>query len=153
MVKKKKKESAINVTPQDLLKIVPIKNPLVEVKKYDSGEIALFLKPVETKRRGFVSKLFPMPKGRRIVLDEMGTHFWNCCNSKNRVKDIIKVFQESYKMNELEARISISLFLENLTKRRLVGFILPHSLRKKYEKQDKQFLQLIVSDLPESARK
>jgi hypothetical protein len=148
MKKLKGKSSGLEVTAQDMLKITPIRNPLVEVKEYDSGEIGLILKAVPTKRRGIISRFFPFPTGRKIVLDEMGTHFWKLCDGKNRVKDIVAEFQKAYQMSELEARVSCSLFIESLSKRQLVGFILPHSLRKKHEMETKKFEEITVSDLP-----
>ncbi|MHA1976039.1 MAG: PqqD family protein [Candidatus Hodarchaeales archaeon] len=153
MQKIRKQSSGLTVSAKDLLKITPIQNPLVEVKQYDSGEIGLVLKTVPTKKRSFISKIFPIPTGRKIVLDEMGTHFWKLCDSRNRIKDIVVEFQKEYNMSELEARISISLFVENLSKRQLVGFILPHSLRQKHSRNTKEFEKLTIDDLPKGVKK
>jgi hypothetical protein len=148
MKKIRKQAKGLEVTIQDLLLVTPVQNPLVEVKKYESGEIGLILKTVPTKRRSIISKIFPIPTGRKIVLDEMGTHFWSLCDGRNKVRDIINEFQKNYGMSELEARISISLFMENLSKRQLVGFVLPHSLRTKHLGSTKGFEEITVSDLP-----
>ncbi len=152
MQKLRRDSSGIKVNAQELLKITPVQNPLVEVKEYDSGEIGLVLKSVPSKKRGFFSKIFSVPTGRKIVLDEMGTHFWKLCDGKNRINDIVSEFQKEYNMSELEARISISIFVENLSKRQLVGFILPHSLRQKHSRDIKEFEKITVDDLPKGVK-
>ena len=103
-----RKKSEITISPQELLTIKPIQNPLVETKRYDSGELALILKLLPTKRRGLISRFFPMPRGRKIVLDEMGTHFWELCNGKNKVKDIITIFEDGKYFEKMGTIISLN---------------------------------------------
>ena len=70
----------------------------------------------------------PTPDYKRIQLDKLGMDVFLLCDGKNRVKDIIQIFQEKYKLTPTETELSVQKFLMNLTERHLIGFFVPEEI-------------------------
>jgi len=121
--KKKEKEEKKTLQPSKevILKSKPIRNPLVEWKKYESGEIALIIKMKET----WLSKFFKTSRERKIVLDKVGSFVWELCDGKHTIEDIINELCKKYKLRPREAEVSLITYLNMLAQRRLVAFIMP----------------------------
>ncbi|HDD63669.1 MAG TPA: PqqD family protein [Thermoprotei archaeon] len=127
--KKKKKEEGVKKRPQItkemLLMSKPVRNPTITWEKYPSGEIAVKVKIVKKgKRRDKVYE-------KKYLLDEVGSFVWNMCDGKHTVNDIISALMEKYKLHRREAEASLLQYLNMLSQRMLIGFMLPKDIIEK----------------------
>ncbi|RLE83083.1 MAG: hypothetical protein DRJ52_00795 [Thermoprotei archaeon] len=119
--KKKPEKTPLQPSKEIILKSKPIRNPLVEWKKYESGEIALIVKMKDT----WMTKLFKVSKQRKIILDTVGSFVWELCDGNHTIEDIINELCKKYKLRPREAEVSLITYLNMLAQRRLVAFIIP----------------------------
>ncbi len=87
-----------------------------------------------------------MKKGHRILLDEQGALVWDLCDGEHQVKEIAKRLSEKYDMRVSDAQAALDLYLVQLSKSGLVGFILPDSARKRYRRNIKSTQKRAASD-------
>jgi len=114
-----KKQAPLNRAQS--LKTVPIKNRLVEETRTDDGTVNLFIPRRETWWIKTLSKVFFIPKGRKIALDELGSAVWEWIDEKNNVEQLITKFAEHFKLSKREAELSMVSYLRMLGKRGLIG--------------------------------
>ncbi|RLE78217.1 MAG: hypothetical protein DRJ56_00565, partial [Thermoprotei archaeon] len=62
---------------------------------------------------------------KKILLDKVGSFVWDLCDGEHTVEDIIRELMREYKLHRREAEASLLLYLQMLSKRALIGFILP----------------------------
>lgn len=110
------------LTREDSLNAIPVRNESVEVEEDDDLAETLILIP----RRDdwwvrMLSKVLFIPKHRKVTLDEIGTFVWNLCDGKNDVRKIIEDFADKYKLGRKEAELSMVTFLRQMAKKRLIG--------------------------------
>jgi len=129
----RKKEPGKTFSREELLRLKPVKNPYLKWKKSETGEVLITLELKKTKEKTFLSKLFPTPTEKRISLDKIGTFVWDRCDGKHTVEQIVKGLQDEYKMMRQEAEISLTTFLQQLSKRRFIGVLIPEVEEKKEE--------------------
>lgn len=115
---------------KEFLLLKPIKNPYLEWTKSEKGEVTIMLKAENRKRKG-VSKLFSVPKDKRVVLDEIGSFVWDRCDGKNTVEKIARELCDKYRMMPHEAKVSLSNYLQQLAKRRFIGVLIPKTKKEK----------------------
>jgi len=128
-----KKEPEKGFSREKFLKLKPIKNPYLKWTKSEMGEVVITLKLRETKKGDFLSKLFPAPKEKRISLDKIGSFVWDRCDGKHSLDDIAKELCDEYKMLRQEAEVSLSTFIQELSKRRFIGVLIPEGKEKEGE--------------------
>lgn len=128
-----KKEPEKGFSREEFLKLKPIKNPYLKWTKSEMGEVVITLKLRETKKGDFLSKLFPAPKEKRISLDQIGSFVWDRCDGKHSIDDIAKELCDEYKMLRQEAEVSLSTFIQELSKRRFIGVLIPEGKEKEGE--------------------
>jgi hypothetical protein len=123
---RKKKPVPLQLTREQALRCVPVKNESVQEKRLDSGVVQLTyplrLKPLladAAKRFGLWKDGDP-PK-KHLQLDEMGTFSWDLMNGKRSVAGMVDALAERYKLHPKEAQVSMTAFLRELGKRGLVG--------------------------------
>jgi len=131
-LRKKKPEKGFS--REEFLQLKPVKNPYLECSKSEMGEVVITLKLQETKKGKFLSKLFPAPKEKRIALDKIGSFVWDRCDGKHSIEDITKELCDEYKMMRQEAEVSLSTFIQELSKRRFIGVLIPEVKEKGEEK-------------------
>ncbi len=115
------------------MRLKPVRNPYLKWKKSETGEVVITLELKKTKKTKFLSKLFPTPKEKRISLDKIGTFVWDRCDGKHTVEQITKELEDEYKMMRQEAEISLTTFLQQLSKRRFIGVLIPEVKEKEGE--------------------
>jgi hypothetical protein len=112
------------MTRGEALSCIPVTLTDVTVEQRADGGIFLVY-PVRmrpwmegwVRRLGGTTSRIP-PK--KIQLDEMGTAVWELLDGNRTVKDIIRIFAESYQLHLREAEVSVSLFLRELGRRGLI---------------------------------
>lgn len=118
---------------EEFLRSKPIKHPYLKWKKSETGEVVITLELKKTKEKSFLSKILPAPNEKMISLDKIGTFVWDRCDGKHTVEQIAKELQEEYKMMRQEAEISLTKFLQQLSKRRFIGVLIPEVKEKEKE--------------------
>lgn len=120
------------------LKAKPVRNPILKWEKDKKAREIKIKVPLKTsqkeekKRRNILDKLFPPePRERIISLDRVGSVVWELCDGERTVGDIANYLVEKYKIMPEEAEISLSAYLNQLSKKGLIGFILPEELKDK----------------------
>ena len=129
---KKKKESGPSISRKEFLKIKPVRNPYLKWEKDKKGEIILLI-PLNKEKQGFIGKIAKTPKEKKIELDKIGSIVWELCDGKRTVKDITEILRERYKLLLSEAEISLNTYFNSLSKRGLMGFVLPEETRARFQ--------------------
>jgi len=142
-LRRKKKPEGPVIPRSDFLRLKPVRNPSLGWKKNEKGEIQLLI-PIrqDSVKKGVSGKVFsklapPPPKERKIQLDKVGSTVWELCDGSKTIKEIVDALYEKYKMMQTEAEISLNAYFQQLTKRGLVGFILPEELRERLKEETK----------------
>ena len=63
----------------------PSRNELIQWEKNEDGEARITVTRQENWRVKLLSKIFYIPKQRKITLDEVGTEVWQMCNGRTTV--------------------------------------------------------------------
>ena len=100
---------------------VPLRNQVVEVEQTDEGETRLVIPLRATWWAGPLSRLFYVPRKRRVVLDSIGSYVWDLCDGKRNVRDIIHALSTRYKLHRKEAEVSVVAYLRQLARRGIIG--------------------------------
>jgi len=102
----------------------PTRNDSLRWEEGDEGEVRVIVERQETWKVKLLSKVFYIPKERKITLDEVGTEVWQMCNGRNSVGQMIDLLSEKYQLNRKEAEVSLLQYLKTLGQKRFVGFVL-----------------------------
>ena len=102
----------------------PTRNDSLRWEPNDAGEVQVFIERQETWRVRLLSKVFYIPKERKITLDEVGSEVWQMCNGRNSVGQMIELLSDKYQLNRKEAEVSLLQYLKTLGQKRFVGFVL-----------------------------
>ena len=102
----------------------PARNELLKWEKTDSGEAQITVVRQETWKVRMLSKLFYVPRERKITLDEVGSEVWQMCDGRTTVAQMIDALREKYKLDRKEAEVSLLSYLKTLGQKRFVGFVL-----------------------------
>ena len=102
----------------------PTRNDSLRWEENDNGEVQVFIERQETWKVRLLSKVFYIPKERKITLDEVGTEVWRMCNGRNSVGDMIELLSDKYQLNRKEAEVSLLQYLKTLGQKRFIGFVL-----------------------------
>ena len=69
----------------------PTRNDSLRWEDNDNGEVQVFIERQETWKVKLLSKVFYIPKERKITLDEVGSEVWQMCNGRNSVGQMIEL--------------------------------------------------------------
>lgn len=133
MDKKDKKNKLLKISRIEFLEIKPIRNPNLKVVVSKDGETIAILPRKKEEKSGFISKLLKIPDEKKIMLDEIGTFVINLCDGKHSVREIVEALHQKFKLNMEEAEAGLQIYLTQLSKRKIVGFILPDKMRENEE--------------------
>lgn len=120
-------------TRKELLALRPMRNPDLEWSEED-GHIVLHIKHKKVAKMWLLSKIFPMPEGRRVVLDTIGTDVWQMIDGKTNIGRMAKMLAEKYKLTPREMELSLQQYFKDLGRRGYVGFW----VEEKSDKLDKE---------------
>jgi hypothetical protein len=102
----------------------PARNEALGWNKTDAGEVQITIKRQDTWKVRLLSRIFYIPKERKITLDEVGTEVWQMCNGRTSVAQMIEALSDKYQLNRKEAEVSLLQYLKTLGQKRFVGFLL-----------------------------
>lgn len=106
-----------------MLSSKPARNEALEWEKTDDGEVQVSVTRQESWRVRLLSKVFYIPKKRKITLDEVGSEVWQMCNGRTTVAQMIEELSGKYQLNRKEAEVSLLAYLKTLAQKRFVGFL------------------------------
>jgi len=115
----RKKRPAL--TREQSLHSVPVKNQHIEETRTDDGLVLLYLPRRDAWWIRALSRIFFIPKGRRIALDELGSTVWGMFDGETDVGGLIKRFAEKYRLSKREAELSVVAYLRMLARKGLIG--------------------------------
>tara|TARA_B100000686_G_C16694293_1_gene919544 strand:+ start:588 stop:977 length:390 start_codon:yes stop_codon:yes gene_type:complete len=101
----------------------PARNELLNWEKSDRGEAQIIVTRQDTWKVRLLSKMFYVPKERKITLDEVGTEVWQMCDGRTTVAQMIESLGKTYTLDRKEAEVSLLSYLKTLGQKRFVGFI------------------------------
>lgn len=126
-------EGGLQVGREEFLKARPVRNPELKAEEDEKG-LHLRVPRKQTLWFKLFSKVLPLNKEQRVLLDEQGALVWSLCDGEHQVKEIAKRLSEKYEMRVSDAQAALDLYLVQLSKSGLVGFVLPESASKRYHK-------------------
>lgn len=112
------------VDRQATMTLRPVRNSLVTWEKRDNGESILTVPMNEKVSRltRWMAQRMKVPNERHIELDEVGGFVWELCDGHHTVESIVQKAGKEYKMNRREAEVSVTMFMQMLHERNLIGF-------------------------------
>lgn len=117
----------LKVSHEEFLKAKPVRNPDL---KWEEDEKGLHIK--STRKQTLLSSVFPFRRKKGAVLDPQGAFVWKLCDGEHQIREIAGELGEKYKMRTSDAAAALELYLVQLSKSRLVGFVMPDSVKKRY---------------------
>ena len=134
---RRKKPKVPPISRSEFLSIKPVRNPTVKWERREGGDILLRIPLSPPKGLSkVVLKIFSVEsREKKIVIpDKIGALVWELCDGKRTLREISEVLQKRYKMMPVEAELSLSNYLNSLSKRGLLGFILPEGASERLKK-------------------
>jgi hypothetical protein len=121
----KKKSKGIQVSREDALKCIPVKNIQITENRLESGEIIIRYPITMRPWIAGLVKRFGHPQDKtqtkKLQLDELGVAVWKLIDGYRPVRQIIQAFAESHRLQMREAEVAVTEFLRELGKRGLIG--------------------------------
>ncbi|MBI2502081.1 MAG: PqqD family protein [Candidatus Latescibacteria bacterium] len=102
----------------------PARNELLNWEKTEAGEVQITIQRQDTWKVRLLSKVFYIPRERKITLDALGTEVWQMCTGRTTVAQIIEALSQKYQLNRKEAEVSLLSYLKTLGQKRFIGFVL-----------------------------
>lgn len=136
--KSSKTLKGIQVSQEDFLKARPVRNPELDWSE-DSKRIRITLPRKKSFVRNTLARILPSAREKRIVLDEQGSFIWKLCDGKASIRTIAESLNAEYNMPVSRAEAALDVYFVQLSKKGLVGFILPTSTRKRYTRESRDF--------------
>lgn len=119
-----KKKTVPKITRAEALSGIPTRNPMVYSQVQENGLVRLSyplaIRPIWTQLlERFSKKEESITK--KLELDAMGTEVWELIDGTREVRDIILFFAKNHGISNHEAELSVSLFLRELGKRKIIA--------------------------------
>lgn len=124
----------IQVSREEFLKARPLRHPGSECEEDEKGLHVKVPRRRAASLRLF-SKLLPLSQETRVLLDKQGAFVWGLCDGEHRIKEIARKLSEEYSLRVSDAEAALDLYLVQLSKSGLVGFVLPESAKKRYHRR------------------
>lgn len=118
------------------MKARPVRNPELDWSE-DSKRIRITLPKKKSFVRNTLARILPSAREKRIVLDEQGSFIWKLCDGKASIRTIAESLNAEYNMPVSRAEAALDVYFVQLSKKGLVGFILPTSTRKRYTRESR----------------
>ena len=102
----------------------PARNEALHWEQNEDGEVQIEVTRQDTWKVRLLSKMFYIPKKRKITLDELGTEVWVLCDGNNTIAQMIEALSVRFQLNHKEVEVSLLNYLKTLGQKRFVGFLL-----------------------------
>jgi len=132
--KSRKMLKGIQVSQENFLKARPVHNPGLDWNE-DQKRIHITIPRKKTFLPNILVSILPSAREKRIVLDEQGSFIWKLCDGKTSIRSIAENLNTEYNMPISRAEAALDVYFVQLSKKGLVGFILPQSTRKRYARK------------------
>ena len=113
------------LTRQQSMSAIAVRNPALKCEREEDGTVQLMIPRREAWWVTLLSRVFYVPKRRRVSLDELGTYVWDQCDGETTMRTLIDKFAKKYKLNRKEAEVSMVTYLKQLAKKGLIGIQVP----------------------------
>jgi len=102
----------------------PGRNSALTWERQESGETVLTVPQNEKIGRitKAMAKWLQVPNERHVELDEVGGFVWELCDGHHTIESIVQKTGRHYKMNRREAEVSVTMFLQMLHEKNVIGF-------------------------------
>ena len=109
------------LSTSELLDAVPVRNRAVASESEKPDEVVLRV-PLRKRwyTQSFLRLLFPFSTHRRVALDSLGIEVWGMVDGRSTAERIVERFAERHQLSFHEARLSVMLFLRELTQRGII---------------------------------
>ena len=128
-------EFVLSMDNKTLMGVKPVRNPALDWRTEENETVIITVKRKEKTLEKIFGKIFPIPKFKRIRLDEVGSFVWKLCNGENTIDTIIKKLSSEYKLTKREALVSLLSYLRTLSSKNLIYFVVPQKIREDLEKK------------------
>jgi hypothetical protein len=121
----KKVDPRTRLSPEQLRKARPLRNPDVKWEVAEDGRL-LLVAPLTQQGRGFtgwLARRMKLPNEKKFELEPIGAFLWEIFDGKHTVEGISRKLRDKYKINRLEADASLNAFLQMLTQRKLITLL------------------------------
>jgi hypothetical protein len=125
LVKLRLREAQPELTRDQALDAVPVRNPALVWRETDTGDIVITVPRREGRTWGLLAWVFAVPQTRDLTLDEIGSHVWNLCDGERSVRDLVASLVAEYRLTRREVEASLTQYLRDLGKRGMIGFAVP----------------------------
>ena len=122
---KKRASAKYQVSREQALKSIPVKNIQISEDSSDSGEVVVHYL---TTMRPWISRVVrrfggaeAQPQTKKLQLDQLGTEVWKFIDGNRSVRLIVRAFAESNQLQMREAEVAVTQFIGELGKRGLIG--------------------------------
>jgi len=129
----KRRIKGILISHEDFLKAKPMRHPGSTWEKDERG-LHVKVPRKQTLLYRLFLRFLPLTRERRVLLDEQGALVWSLCDGEHQIKEIAKKLSEKYEMRVPDAEAALDLYFVQLSKSGLVGFVMPESARKRYQR-------------------
>ncbi len=112
-----------NINKKEALAIIPVRNSLVEWERKEN-EVVLTVPTRDDTLARFVKKVVKnVPDTRQIALDDVGSAVWELCDGKRDINSVVRSVSANYKLTRRETEASVTMFLQTLAKKNLIGLM------------------------------
>ena len=108
---------------KEALAILPVRNALVQWER--KGREVILTIPMRRDGMARIVKfvLRKMPDTRQIALDDVASRVWELCDGQRNINDVVSAISKEYKLERREAEASVTMFLQTLAKKSLIGLM------------------------------
>ena len=111
------------IDKREALAIIPMRNPVVKWER-KGDEIVLDIPLRDDKFARLIKRMMKnMPECRQLGLDDVGSSVWELCDSVRDINGIVQTISKDYKLTRREAEASVTMFLQTLAKKNLIGLM------------------------------
>ncbi len=108
------------VTSEQILNAKVLANTSVRTENRGK-ELVLVVPRKKTLGTKLMAFLLPVPREKKLVLDELGREVYEDCLRGLTVEQIIRNFGERHQLSRNYSQKSVMAYLQNLTRRSIIG--------------------------------
>ncbi len=113
------------LTRGEALACVPMRNPQVQSRQNEAGELMLtyptVFKPWFAALARRLGADATTERIKKLQLDAMGSATWKLVDGQSTVRSIVTRFARQYQLHEREAEVAVTQFLRELGRRGLIA--------------------------------